>query len=122
MKAGIEFDEVLPFAKEFCDRLAAAHPRNLTVEQRISARGQRMYLDPFRNSYGATVVAPYSVRRREKAPFSMPLAWADVKTSLDPVTFNLGNYEKWLAKPDPWEDFFRARQSLKSAAKALQKL
>jgi len=122
LKTGVDFDEALPFAKEFCDRLAAAHPKETTVEQRIGARGKRTYLDPFRNGFGATVVAPYSVRRREKAPFSMPLAWADVKTSLDPASFNLGNYEKWLAKPDPWEDFFRARQSIKAPKKALKKL
>jgi bifunctional non-homologous end joining protein LigD len=92
--------------------LAAEHPEELTVEQRIEARGQRVYLDPFRNAFGATVVAPYSVRRREKAPFSMPLDWTDVKPSLDPSDFNLGNYEKVLAGPDAWKDFFKSRQSL----------
>jgi DNA primase len=52
------------------------------------------------------------VRRREKAPFSMPLDWSDVKPSLDPSGFNLGNYKKALAKPDPWKDFFKSRQAL----------
>ncbi len=122
LRAGIDFDEVLPFAKEFSERVAAAHPKDLTMEQRISARGKRVYLDPFRNGFGATVVTPYSVRRREKAPFSMPLAWAEVKTSLDPASFNLGNYEKWLKAPDPWTDFFKHRQSIKAAAKALPRL
>jgi DNA primase len=65
------------------------------------------------------VVAPYSVRRREKAPFSMPLRWPQVKPSLVPSDFNLGNYEKLLATPDPWEDFFESRQSLKEALLAV---
>jgi DNA primase len=43
----------------------------------------------------------------------MPLDWSDVKTSLDPSKFNLGNYEKVLAGPDPWKDFFKSRQALK---------
>jgi len=122
LRAGPDFDEVLPFAKELCDRLAVAHPKELTVEQRIEARKGRVYLDPFRNGFGATVVAPYSVRRREKAPFSMPLAWKDVKPSLVPSNFNLGNYEKRLVGPDPWKDFFASRQSIKSAAKAVSKI
>lgn len=122
LRAGVDFDDGLEFARELCARVAAAYAKELTVEQRIGARGTRTYLDPYRNGFGATVAAPYSVRRREKAPFSMPLAWADVKTSLDPTGFNLGNYEKWLAKADPWEDFFRNRQSIKAARKALQKL
>jgi bifunctional non-homologous end joining protein LigD len=112
LRLGPTYDEVLPFAREICERLAADHPKELTVEQRIDARGQRVYLDPFRNAFGATVVAPYSVRRRAKAPFSMPLYWPDVKPSLDPSGFNLGNFEKALAGPDPWKDFFKSRQSL----------
>lgn len=71
-----------------------------------------MYLDAFRNAFGATVVAPYSVRRREKAPFSMPLDWSEVKPSLDPADFNLGNYTKVLARRDPWKNFFKSRQAL----------
>jgi len=114
LKLGPSFDEVLAFAKQICERMSAEHPKELTVEQRIEARGQRVYLDAFRNTFGGTVVAPYSVRRREKAPFSMPLDWSDVKPSLDPADFNLGNYEKVLAAADPWKDFFKSRQSLKT--------
>jgi bifunctional non-homologous end joining protein LigD len=116
-----DFDEVLPFAEEFGKRLAAAHPDTLTVEQRLKARRGRVYLDPMRNAFGATVVAPYSARRREKAPFSMPLRWQDVKPSLDPSSFNLGNFEKRLAGPDPWQDFFKSRQCFGEVVKALKK-
>ena len=121
LRLGPSYDEVLPFAKQICERLAADHPKELTVEQRIEARGQRVYLDAFRNSFGGTVVAPYSVRRREKAPFSMPLNWADVKPSFDPSDFNLGNYDKVLAGPDPWKDFFKSRQALSLQKTSLQK-
>jgi bifunctional non-homologous end joining protein LigD len=114
LRLGPTYDDVLPFAKQICERLAAEHPKDLTVEQRIEARGQRVYLDSFRNAFGATVVAPYSVRRREKASFSMPLDWAQVKPTLDPSQFNLGNYEKVLAAADPWKDFFKNRQALPS--------
>ena len=122
LRLGPDFDEVLAFARELCERLAAAHPHELTVESRIEARGDRVYLDSLRNGFGATVVAPYSVRRRPKAPFSMPLDWSDVKPSLDPASFSLGNYKKSLAGSSPWADFFRSRQSLTSAAKSLRKL
>ena len=117
-----DFDHVLGFSKQICERLAAAHPRHLTIEQRIEKRGERVYLDAFRNSFGATVVAPYSVRRRPGAPFSMPLAWSKIKPTLDPRDFNLGNYTQRLAGPDPWSDFFQTRQSLRAATKNLAKL
>jgi bifunctional non-homologous end joining protein LigD len=121
IEVGPDFDEVLPFVEEFGKRLAAAHPDTLTVEQRLEARRGRVYLDPLRNAFGATVVAPYSVRRREKAPFSMPLRWQDVKPSLDPSRFNLGNFEKRLAGSDPWRDFFKRRQPFREAVKALHR-
>ena len=120
IQVGPEFDEVRPFVEELGKRLAAAHPETLTVEQRLEARRGRVYLDPLRNAFGATVVAPYSVRRREKAPFSMPLRWQDVTPSLDPARFNLGNFEKHLAGPDPWQDFFKRRQHFGEIVKALR--
>ena len=122
LRSGPDADEVLEFARSFSARVAASNPKELTVEHSVAARGQRVYLDPFRNGFGQTVVAPYSVRRRERAPFSTPLAWSEVKTTLDPATFNLGNFRKRLRAKDPWADFFRNRQSLKDAAKALKKL
>ena len=122
LRAGPDFDEVRSFAAALCERLAAAHPKELTIEQRIQARKGRVYLDSFRNGFGATVVAPYSLRRRERAPFSTPLAWKEVKPTLVPASFNLGNYAKRLAVADPWKDFFASRQSIKSAAKAVNKI
>lgn len=117
LRLGPSYDDVLPFAEEICHRLAAENPREFTVEARIEARRGRVYLDAFRNSFGATVVAPYSVRRREKASFSMPLHWSDVSPKLDPSEFNLGNYEEALAGPDPWKHFFKSRQPLPSSPK-----
>ena len=122
LRSGPDADEVLEFARTFVARVAASNPKELTVEHAIAARGQRVYLDPFRNGFGQTVVAPYSVRRRDRAPFSTPLAWSEVKTTLDPATFNLGNFRNRLKAKDPWADFFRNRQSLKHAAQSLKKL
>jgi bifunctional non-homologous end joining protein LigD len=122
VRGGPDADEVLEFARAFVARVAASNPKELTAERSIAARGQRVYLDPFRNGFGQTVVAPYSVRRREKAPFSAPLAWSEVKPSLDPATFNLGSFRARLKAKDPWVDLFRNRQSLKDAAKSLKNL
>jgi bifunctional non-homologous end joining protein LigD len=122
LRSGPDADDVLAFARAFCERLAAAHPRELTVEHSIEARGQRVYLDPFRNAFGQTVVTPYSVRRRPKAPVSTPLDWSEVTPELDPSNFNLGNFSARLRQTDPWSDFFRARQSLNAAAKSVGKL
>lgn len=122
IRTGPDADDVLRFAQRFGARLAAAHPDQLTVEPRIRDRGSRVYLDPFRNAFAQTVVAPYSVRSRPGAPVSTPLAWSEVKPGLDPNRFTLRNFEKRLGRKDPWEGFFRSRQSFPAAESALARL
>jgi bifunctional non-homologous end joining protein LigD len=122
IRTGPDADEVLSFAESFVARVAAAHPEELTVEHSVVARRGRVYLDPFRNGFGQTVVAPYSVRRREHAPVSTPLDWSEVKTTLVPSDFNLGNFLQRLEHPDPWEQFFASRQSLVRATNLLRTL
>jgi bifunctional non-homologous end joining protein LigD len=122
IKQETDVDEVLSFAESLVARLAAQFPKDLTVEHSIAARKQRVYLDPYRNGFGQTVVAPYSVRRRPKAPFSTPLSWPEVSPALDPSQFNLGNYAKRMSAPDPWRDFFNNRQPLAAAINALKKI
>src|SRR6202140_2677392 len=122
IKPETDVDEVLSFAESLAARLAAQFPKELTVEHSIAARKQRVYLDPYRNGFGQTVVAPYSVRHRPKAPFSTPLSWSEVTPTLDPSELNLGNYAKRLSAPDPWQDFFKNRQSLPPAINALKNI
>src|SRR5271154_7007396 len=115
-------DDVLKFAEKLVSMVANAHPKELTVEHSIAARGDRVYLDPFRNGSVQTVVAPYSVRRKPHAQVSTPLDWAEVARLKDPATFNIKNFAKRLTKKDPWADFFRQQQSLRSAARELERL
>ncbi len=96
----------VPSPRNSAGKLAAAHPKELTTEHSIAARKGRVYLDPFRNGFGQTVVTPYSVRRKPKAPVSTPLAWTEVKPSLIPSKFNIGNFAERAKKTDPWSRFF----------------
>jgi bifunctional non-homologous end joining protein LigD len=120
IRVGPTADEVLKFSQEVVARVASSHPNELTVEHSIAARGRRVYLDAFRNGSVQTVVAPYSVRRKPHAPVSTPLDWSDVKPSLDPSTFNLGNFRRRLRTRDAWAEFFNSRQTLKIAMARLR--
>jgi bifunctional non-homologous end joining protein LigD len=120
LKVGPSSDEVLAFATDLAGRLAAAYPKELTVEHLIAARRQRVYIDVARNGKVQTVVSPYSVRRKPRAPVSTPLSWSEVKPFLDPAIFNLGNFRARLKAKDPWSDFFQSRQGLKSATARLK--
>ena len=110
IRVGPDADDVREFAGALGNRLAAAYPDEITMEGRIAARKGRVYLDPFRNGFAQTVVSPYSARHHPRAPVSTPLTWKEVTPKLDPGDFNLGNFEKRLARADPWEDFFAAER------------
>ncbi len=122
IRLGPDTEEVTGFAKQLSIRLAAAFPDDLTVEMKVARRKGRVFLDSFRNAFGQTVVAPYSVRHRPGAPVSTPLEWAEVKPGLRASDFTLGNFAERLRRPDPWRNFFRSRQSLKPALAALKRL
>jgi bifunctional non-homologous end joining protein LigD len=101
IRVGPDADEVLAFAEWFVARVASAHPNTLTVEHSRAARCGRVYLDPFRNAFGQTVVAPYCVRRCARAPISTPLDWTEVTPELGPADFNFGNCAPRFSGSDP---------------------
>ncbi len=122
IEVGPDADEAKEFAEILGHRLSAAYPKEMTMENRIAARKGRVYLDPFRNGFAQTVAAPYSVRRFPGATVSTPLAWDEVNPKLSPGRFNIGNFEKRLAKGDPWAEFWKSRQKLGGALRALRAL
>jgi len=122
LEVGPDVEQVLEFASGLSALLAASYPAELTVEGRIAERRGRVYLDAFRNGFAQTVTTPYCVRRRAKAPVSTPLDWSEVSPSLDPSEFNIATFERRLAGPDPWKDFFRKGQALAPALRAIRDL
>jgi bifunctional non-homologous end joining protein LigD len=122
IRPGPDADAALRFAQRLGERLAAAYPRKLTMEARIRDRGSRVYLDPFRNGFGQTVVAPYSVRKHRGAPVSTPLRWSEVKPGLDPGKFTIADFSARLRRKDPWQEFFEARQPIEGAIRAVERL
>jgi bifunctional non-homologous end joining protein LigD len=122
IRVGPDADEVRGFAETLGTRLAAAYPKEMTMENTIARRKGRVYLDPFRNGFAQTVVSPFCVRRFPRAPVSTPLDWSEVKPTLDPGSFNISNFDRRLKKPDPWAEFWKHRQNLKPAIAALKRL
>ena len=122
IRVGPDADGVLEFARQLADHMARAYPKELTTEPLIARRRGRVYLDSFRNGFAQTVAAPFCVRRFPHATVSTTLDWSEVRPDLDPTQFHMASFEKRLEKPDPWKDFFKARQGLERAMKAVKSL
>jgi len=112
LKRGPGQDEVREFAHGVAKETALRAPDLVTVRVAIKERRGRVFADWLRNAFGQTIAAPYSARRRPKAPISTPLHWDEVEPGLDPSSFNLRTIERRLGTRDPWADFGSARQTL----------
>jgi bifunctional non-homologous end joining protein LigD len=112
LRAGATQDAVSRFAHAVAEAMVRAEPDAMTLAFSKRERGNRLYVDVRRNAFGATIVAPYSVRRRPHAPVSTPLAWDEVHAELRPWTFNVRTIPERLAGPDPWRRFWSDRQAL----------
>lgn len=118
------FGIVRSFARDVAMVVAGTDPERVTTEQRKNKRAGRLFVDSMRNAYGATAVAPYSVRASPGAPVAVPLHWDEVEEAgLRPDAFSLqAAIERATAAPDPWRGWRRRARSLKRARAALDDL
>ncbi|WP_241757758.1 non-homologous end-joining DNA ligase [Myxococcus landrumensis] len=86
---GHTYAQVQAHANALAQELERRLGTRATTLRGVRARHGRLYLDAGQNARGKTVVAPYSLRAREAAPFSAPLRWREVSEKLDPSRFNL---------------------------------
>ncbi|GAB3229438.1 non-homologous end-joining DNA ligase [Glycomyces halotolerans] len=99
-----DFKFVRDLAADIADHLAARDPDRLTTAQRKRRRGDRVFLDAGRNSYGQTFITPYSLRARPGATVATPLDWSELGRS-EPDGYTVKTIRRRLAqKSDPWKD------------------
>jgi bifunctional non-homologous end joining protein LigD len=119
-KAG--YDEVHGLCSGIAKLLCTRHPDLLTTEFYKKDRKGRLFLDTGRNSFGATMVAPYSLRGRPNAPVSAPIEWEELD-DVTPDGITLGDIARRLDQlGDPWSNLRARPGSLRMAAQALAKI
>ncbi len=106
--------QVKDFTEAFSLFLSDKYPDRFTATITKSKRTGKIFLDYLRNAKDATSVAAYSVRAREGAPISMPIAWTDLKKVKSADEFTVSNIEVYLKKnkKDPWSNFFKCKQKI----------
>jgi bifunctional non-homologous end joining protein LigD len=107
------FEEVRRFAKDVAVLLVRRRPGRYTLQRRKDRRGGRIFLDMLRNAYGATAVAPYSIRAQPRATVATPLDWNEVEAGASPRGWTIANiFNRLVQKHDPWSDLKRHARSL----------
>lgn len=111
---GADWDTARAFCKAFAEGMSTLRPdRYLTTVRKADRRG-RILIDWLRNGLGATAIASFCPRARPGAGVAAPVAWEEVVSRLDPMTFTIATMPERLAKQhhDPWAGFDAARRVL----------
>ncbi|HZO15125.1 MAG TPA: non-homologous end-joining DNA ligase [Polyangiaceae bacterium] len=83
---------------KFATLLVHRHPALFTGAFRIKERGRRVFVDWLRNRYGATAIAPYSLRARPRPSIAVPLVWDELDEKA-PDAFDIDAID--LERADP---------------------
>lgn len=119
---GVSFDTAKVLVELVGRLLQARHHDLATLERRIAARKDRVFIDTGQTGRSRTIVAPYSVRAHPGATVSMPLGWDDVHRALDPRQFTMFTAPERLAeRGDALATFFDARPDIPEVVARLGK-
>ena len=110
-----DWEHAKGFAELIARRIHDVAPEFTTLERAIARRpAGTVYLDFVQVGKGKTYVAPFSVRARDGAPVSMPIAWSEVEamrrkrakeTMPEMARWTIANVPKLLAAHgDPWSE------------------
>ena len=123
VRAPLERRHTYPQVRAFADVVAAAlgraAPELVTTERSLSRR-RGVFIDTKMNGHGQQIVAPYSVRPRERAAVATPLRWDELDERLDPLAFTLDVVEERVRREgDLLAPLLGGRQRLGPALAAL---
>lgn len=109
------WDQVKTFAKALADEMVARNPDKFLSNMSKEKRKGKIFVDYLRNGFGATAIAPYSLRAKELSTVAMPIEWSELPNLKGGDQFTM---KKALLKiktrtKDPWKDFFKVKQKIK---------
>jgi bifunctional non-homologous end joining protein LigD len=105
-KPVMDWEAFNDFAKTVAQVMEQKWPDRYTSNVRKAKRADKIFIDWIRNGRGATSIAPYSLRAREGASVSMPIAWEELDT-IAPDGIKMADALRRLGGNDPWRDFFK---------------
>jgi len=104
-----DWESFYEFSKQIAKLVESKWPNIFTTNIRKSERNGKIFIDFLRNNRGSTCIAPFSLRARDGATISFPIAWEKLDM-IKPNEINLNNFKKYINKS--WKDFFETQQTL----------
>ncbi len=91
LKQKITWKKFRETAKNIAELMEARYPDKYTSNIRLKERIGKIFIDWVRNTKGATSVAPYSLRLKNKPTLSIPISWNKLD-KIGPKSFTINDY------------------------------
>ena len=121
MSARLDYDTVKAFSQRIVQHLAQTIPQRFVAKSGPSNRVGKIFVDYLRNGFNATTAAAFSARARPGLGVSMPVAWDELPEIRSGAHWTIADARDRLSfqKADPWADYWKCRQTMTAAMKAL---
>lgn len=110
LQSEYSFELVKEFARSVCALLEKESPKRYTVNMSKAHREGKIFLDYLRNGFGATAIAPYSLRAGQKPTVALPLSWKEVEKMSRRKVFLIGEAQERLLEDDPWNHLIKPQK------------
>ena len=119
----LDYDTVKGFSQAVVQHLARTIPSRFVAKSGPKNRVGKLFVDYLRNGHGATTAAAFSARSRPGLGVSMPVAWEQLGELKSGAQWTITTAREYLSfqKQDPWSEYWKTRQSLKTAMKMLER-
>lgn len=111
LKTSASWTKVREFSKKIAMLMEAKYPDKYVSNLKKEYRKNKIFIDWIRNNKGATSVAPYSLRMKDKPTVSMPIKWSELD-KVEPNGITIEEAIRRFKNKDPWESFFQINQKI----------
>jgi bifunctional non-homologous end joining protein LigD len=116
-----DYDSAKDFTQSVVEHMARTIPQRFVAKSGPRNRKGRIFIDFLRNGWVQSTAEAYSARARPGLGVSMPVSWDELGTITSGAHWNITTAAAHLdgLKADPWAGYWKAKQSLTGALRAL---
>lgn len=117
----LDYDSVKAFSQGVVQHIAEVIPQRFVAKSGGSNRVGKIFIDYLRNGHGQTTAAAFSARARPGLGVSMPISWDMLEELKSGAHWTIRTAPEYMSaqQDDPWKAYWRSRQTLTKAMKAL---
>lgn len=110
-----DWEQIKSFSQTLALQMVSGNPRKYVAKMSRKVRKGKIFVDYLRNTYGATVVVPYSLRAKPLSAVALPLDWKELSRLKGPSEYTLDKALKKIKtrKVDPWKGMLKLKQKIR---------